>query len=91
MGKPGTMLFAGDSDIGQIFRIFELLGTPGPAKAVEWAGVESLPYYSSTFPNFAPQPFASFKVRAASGDEEYKLRELCASAGSESAIFRTHR
>ena len=28
----GTMLFAGDSDIGQLFRIFDLLGTPGPGK-----------------------------------------------------------
>jgi len=26
------MLFAGDSDIGQLFRIFDLLGTPGPGK-----------------------------------------------------------
>eukprot|EP00966_Prymnesium_polylepis_P038933 903847-Prymnesium_polylepis.1 len=26
----GQILFAGDSDIGQLFKIFELLGTPGP-------------------------------------------------------------
>ena len=32
----GEILFAGDSDIGQLFKIFALLGTPGPAKPVEW-------------------------------------------------------
>lgn len=57
------MLFAGDSDIGQLFRIFDLLGTPGPTKAVPWAGVETLPYYQPNFPGFRPQPFASYKVR----------------------------
>ena len=77
------MLFAGDSDIGQLFRIFDLLGTPGPGKAVGWPGVETLPYYSPLFPNLSPKPFASFHVRASSGATEHKLRELCTSPLAE--------
>ena len=77
------MLFAGDSDIGQLFRIFDLLGTPGPGKAVGWPGVETLPYYSPLFPNLSPKSFASFHVRSSSGGTEHKLRELCASPLAE--------
>ena len=54
-----TILFAGDSDIGQLFRIFELLGTPGPNKPCSWAGVERLPYYNADFPAMKPKDFAT--------------------------------
>ena len=48
MGKP---LFPGDSEIGQLFRIFRILGTPTDQ---EWPGVSSLPDYKSVFPRWDP-------------------------------------
>lgn len=42
-------LFPGDSEIDEIFKIFKILGTP---KESEWPGVESLPDYKPTFPNW---------------------------------------
>ena len=42
-------LFAGDSEIDQIFKIFEVLGTPTEQN---WPGIEQLPDYKRTFPKF---------------------------------------
>ena len=49
------ILFAGDSDIGQIFKIFDLLGTPGSSKSGAWAAAEELPHYNAAFPNMRPK------------------------------------
>jgi len=48
-------LFAGDSEIDEIFKIFQLLGTPTEAI---WPGVSQLPDYKPQFPNWAAKPFA---------------------------------
>ena len=45
-GKP---LFPGDCEIGQIFKIFETLGTPNEEN---WPGVSKLPEYKLTFPQW---------------------------------------
>lgn len=42
-------LFQGDSEIGQIFQIFKLLGTPTEE---DWPGVTELKNYKSTFPKW---------------------------------------
>jgi serine/threonine protein kinase len=42
-------LFAGDSEIDQLFRIFRVLGTP---KEESWPGVSLLPDYSPYFPQW---------------------------------------
>ena len=42
-------LFAGDSEIGQIFKIFRTLGTPTEET---WQGFESLPEMKMTFPKW---------------------------------------
>ncbi|BCS23769.1 cyclin-dependent kinase [Aspergillus puulaauensis] len=42
-------LFAGDSEIDEIFKIFRLLGTPDE---VTWPGVTSFPDYKSSFPRW---------------------------------------
>lgn len=40
-------LFAGDSEIDEIFKIFRVLGTP---TETTWPGLSSLPDYKSNFP-----------------------------------------
>ncbi|CAG9761168.1 unnamed protein product [Ceutorhynchus assimilis] len=42
-------LFRGDSEIGQLFKIFKILRTPTEEI---WEGVSSLPGYKATFPNW---------------------------------------
>ncbi|KAL7712141.1 cyclin-dependent kinase [Entamoeba marina] len=43
------VLFAGDSQIGQIFKIFEVLGTPDDHM---WPNANTLDYWSDNFPKF---------------------------------------
>uniref|UniRef100_H2ZGZ9 cyclin-dependent kinase n=1 Tax=Ciona savignyi TaxID=51511 RepID=H2ZGZ9_CIOSA len=45
-------LFAGDSEIDQLFRIFRTLGTPTDT---QWPGVSMLPDFKTKFPNWPPQ------------------------------------
>ncbi|XP_051015248.1 cyclin-dependent kinase 3 [Acomys russatus] len=45
----GKVLFPGDSEIDQLFRIFRTLGTPSEAT---WPGVSQLPDYQSSFPTW---------------------------------------
>ena len=46
-GKP---LFPSDSEIDQLYKIFQALGTPTEKN---WPGVSTLPYYKPTFPKWA--------------------------------------
>lgn len=46
------VLFYGDCEIGQLFTIFNRLGTP---TETSWPGMRSLPYYSEMFPKFESQ------------------------------------
>ena len=48
-GRPP---FTGDSEIGQLFKIFQLLGTPNEAS---WPGVSLLRDYQPTFPKWRPK------------------------------------
>ena len=48
-----TPLFPGDSEIDEIFRIFRILGTPNDDT---WPGVQSLPDYKTTFPQWSGVP-----------------------------------
>lgn len=48
-----TPLFPGDSEIDEIFRIFRVLGTPNDET---WPGVQSLPDYKTTFPQWSGVP-----------------------------------
>jgi cyclin-dependent kinase 3 len=45
----GRVLFRGDSEIGQLFEVFQVLGTPN---ATTWPGVSQLPDYREGFPQF---------------------------------------
>ena len=68
----------GDSDIGQIFKIFDLLGTPGPGKQVAWEGVEALPHFNEMFPNMRPKDLRTHAITA----------ELCESRDGEDLLRR---
>lgn len=47
----GKVLFRGDSEIGQLFEIFQVLGTPSDVKG-SWPGVSKLPDYRDVFPKW---------------------------------------
>ena len=74
----GSILFAGDSDIGQLFKIFDLLGTPGPGKPVPWKGVQTLPYFNESFPAMRPKDLKAHPSTA----------ELCACTEAEDLLRR---
>ena len=48
-----TVMFPGSCEIEQLFRIFRQFGTPTPQT---WAGIEKLPCYKHTFPQWKPKP-----------------------------------
>jgi serine/threonine protein kinase len=48
-------LFSGDSEIGQIFKIFKILGTP---RESVWPGVTSLPDFKPSFPKWQVTPLS---------------------------------
>mmetsp|Transcript_28613 Transcript_28613/g.84697 ORF Transcript_28613/g.84697 Transcript_28613/m.84697 type:complete len:292 (+) Transcript_28613:917-1792(+) len=48
-------LFPGDSEIDQLFKIFQVLGTPDETN---WQGVSMLPDYKDTFPKWRPRNLA---------------------------------
>lgn len=59
----GPALFQGDSEIDQLYRIFQRLGTPTPET---WPGASSLPEYKDAFPRFRRQVRARRRPPAAS-------------------------
>jgi len=52
----GRSLFCGDSEIGQIFKIFQILGTPDD---LIWPGISKLQDYKMTFPKWKAQPLVN--------------------------------
>ena len=55
--KHSEPLFAGDSEIDQIFRIFQMYGTPNEKL---WPGITKLPDFKPTFPQFKPKGLMSY-------------------------------
>ncbi|CAD2214137.1 cyclin-dependent kinase [Angomonas deanei] len=54
----GKVLFRGDSEIGQLFEIFQVLGTPADMEG-SWPGVSILPDYRDVFPKWPPKRLSS--------------------------------
>jgi len=50
----GKVLFRGDTEIGQLYEIFQVLGTPADVNGL-WPGVSRLPDYSNMFPKWEPK------------------------------------
>lgn len=57
----GAPLFAGDSEIDTIFKIFQKLGTPTEAT---WPGVSELPDFKHTFPKWPARGWAQIRNTA---------------------------
>jgi serine/threonine protein kinase len=49
-------LFSGDSEIDEIFKIFQILGTPNDAI---WKGINDLPDFKTSFPKWKKRDLAS--------------------------------
>lgn len=60
-------LFYGDSEIGQIFKIFKILGTPTDET---WQGIGELPDFKMSFPKWrVDNPFENLKKLCLNMDE----------------------
>lgn len=53
----GKVLFRGDSEIAQLFEIFQVLGTPSESDN-SWPGVSRLPDYRDVFPRWPKKPMS---------------------------------
>lgn len=58
LSRGGKVLFRGDSEIGQLFEIFQVLGTPNDLEE-SWPGVTKLPDYHNVFPKWAPKSLST--------------------------------
>jgi len=69
----GQPLFAGDSEIDTIFKIFQKLGTPDETM---WPGVSELPDFKPNFPRWQPRGWSAIRNTAAQvGPEGIDLLE----------------
>lgn len=53
-------MFAGDSEIDQLYKIFQTMGTPNEQI---WPGVTQLPDFGTKFPNWKPQSVSNLIVK----------------------------
>ncbi|CAD8208623.1 unnamed protein product [Paramecium octaurelia] len=70
----GEALFKGNSEIDQLFKIFQFMGTP-----LEWEGFKSMPYYSARFPQFhaqAEQHLSGFNIRREAKDLLLRMLQI---------------
>jgi serine/threonine protein kinase len=58
----GQPLFAGDSEIDTVFKVFQKLGTPTEAM---WPELSTLPDFKPTFPKWVPKGWANIRNTAA--------------------------
>merc|ERR1719284_692838 len=67
----GAPLFAGDSEIDTVFKIFQKLGTP---TAEQWPGLSELPDFKATFPKWPPRGWGNIRnTRGADGRDRNRL------------------
>jgi hypothetical protein len=60
-------LFYGDSEIGQIFKIFKTLGTPTNDT---WDGITGLPEFKVSFPQWRTSAFENLKKMSPNLDDK---------------------
>lgn len=78
-------LFAGDSEIDQLFRIFRVMGTP---TETTWPGVTQLPDFRASFPNWTPQMMPI--PNAIMNNAEEELPDLFMVSTTLIIIFTSH-
>ena len=68
------VLFRGfNSDIDQIHTIFRLMGTPTPD---DWPGLENIPFWRQTFPDWPARPMAALVPNMAPEGVDFVTRIL---------------
>ncbi len=80
-----TPIFAGDSEIGQLFCIFQVMGTPTEQI---WSGVSFLKHYNIAHPKWAPVDFAT-KFSSSSDSEINILSHLLCYTPTKRVAART--
>jgi len=69
----GAPLFAGDSEIDTIFKVFQKLGTP---TLEQWPGLVEMPDFKPTFPKWSPKGWENIRnTKAQVGPEGIDLLE----------------
>lgn len=58
-------LFRGDSEIGQLFMVFQQLGTP---TVQQWPGLRELPHFKEVFPQWRKRPWPTNLIVRLGGD-----------------------
>lgn len=79
----GIPLFPGDSEIGQLFKIFQLLGTPHEDV---WPGVTKLPDYNINFPQWKHQDIKKLKEFKDFDKDGLDLMDKCLQMDPEKRI-----
>ena len=79
----GLPLFPGDSEIGQLFKIFQLLGTPHEDT---WPGVTKLPDYNINFPQWKHQDIKKLKEFKDFDKDGLDLMDKCLQMDPEKRI-----
>ena len=69
----GRPLFTGDSEVDQLFKIFQQLGTPS---AAEWPGASQLPDWGASFPRFRKRSWAAVAPRLCDQGRDLLARML---------------
>ena len=77
-------LFPGDSEIDELYRIFQVMGTPNEAV---WPGVTSLEYWRSSFPQWKRQEWSTTFPHVSA--DALDLLSVCAFFFSHSHFFLT--
>ncbi|XP_057477972.1 cell division control protein 2 homolog A-like isoform X1 [Actinidia eriantha] len=67
-------LFPGDSEIGELFKIFSVVGTPNEDL---WPGVTSLPDFTFRFPKWPPKDLATVVPNLDSAGADLLAKMLC--------------
>jgi hypothetical protein len=72
-----ALLHACTAQIGQLYKIFEVLGTPSDAT---WAGVSAMPDWQARFPQWQRQDLAQARARSLSLRFPFYLPKPCSEA-----------
>lgn len=79
----GIPLFTGDSEIGQLFLIFQTTGTPNPS--TNWPGCVELPDWHPTFPQWRKKPVLD-RLKLLVEEKLQYVKEQIAAQGGDAVV-----